>query len=205
MDKNNDYHIRTFYNQIAQKHPMLLEHQFVIEFIEDDNTPVKLTTGKMDDIAYFAQSATIPKYSISVAKMVYYGTEFRQPGVKTYDHNWSCDILIDRDLTIYNKLKAWREQISSLKLSGGGVKTIPNVKLRVSILDSTMQTKQTSFILEGVWPSKMPSLELGYENGDATPMKVGIEFKYQYAYEDENITTELKTNYLDVGYKPNVK
>jgi hypothetical protein len=185
----NNYQVNKFYTEIAKKHAMLLEHQFIVEFVSGtgDNTYSGFGQEIENNIAYYAQSAKIPKYSISSAKMSFFATEFRQPGVKTFDHSWDCEILIDRDLTIYKKLKEWREQISSLENSGGGAKTIPDMNLRVTVLDSKdMSTVKTSFVLAGVWPAKTPTLPLGYESGESAPMKVGISFKYQYAYEERD-------------------
>lgn len=103
-----------------------------------------------------------------------------------YEHNFQTKILLDQDLTMYNKLDTWLKMISRLQLSGGGMKTIPTIKMRIRLLDSEHQYFTTSIVMEGVWINKLGPINLKYAAGDATPLTVDVEFRMQYYYKDDD-------------------
>ena len=90
------------------------------------------------------------------------------------------------NLTLYNKLDAWLKMISRLQLSGGGIKVIPTIKLRLRLLDSEHQYFTTSFVYDGVWINKLGNIALAYKAGDAQVKKVNVGFKVQYYYKDDD-------------------
>jgi hypothetical protein len=158
----NQYHLGTVYGGITKQKPLLYKYQYILEFVggngywdsgvfktftlfdNDDNNPDQ-------NFTYWAQGATIPQFEIPAAKVSYYATEFRVPGCMKYTHDFSTKILLDQDLTMYNKLDTWLKMISRLQLSGGGIKVIPTIKLRIRLLDSEHQYFTTSFIMDGVY------------------------------------------------------
>jgi hypothetical protein len=90
---------------------------------------------------------------------------------------------------MYDKIKNWMKYLSDLKNNGGGTKQIPNVDLRLNLLDPTHQYFTTSFVMVGVWPTNISDLQLAYKDGDATPLTLTASFKYQYCYKDDNFDT----------------
>ena len=48
---------------------------------------------------------------------------------------------------MFDKLKRWMNHISDIKNNGGGTRKIPNVDLRLNLLDSTHQNFTTSFVM----------------------------------------------------------
>jgi hypothetical protein len=90
---------------------------------------------------------------------------------------------------MYDKMKQWMRDLSDLKYNGGGTKKIPNVDLRLNLLDSTHQFCTTSFVMVGAWPAAVSELKLDYKDGDATPLQLAVSFKYQYCYRDDNFDT----------------
>jgi hypothetical protein len=87
---------------------------------------------------------------------------------------------------MYNKLDTWLKMISRLQLSGGGIKVIPTIKLRLRLLDSEHQFFTTSIVYDGVWINKLGAINLKYAAGDATPLTVDVEFRMQYYYKDDD-------------------
>ena len=198
--KANDYNIQAFYNQIMKTRPMLYGYQFILEFVQggqmgNDSIGYEqfdLFNNKEtpdNNFTYYAQSASLPKFQINKATASYYGTQFRVPTTIQYDHNYTVKILIEQDMIMYEKLRLWMRKISDLRLNGGGIKTIPSVAMRLNLLDSTHQVFTTSYVLEGVWPSNIPSINLEYKQDDTTPIMLDCQFKYQYCYRDDDFDT----------------
>lgn len=199
----NNYNLQYFYNQIMQKSPVLYKYQFVVEFIQG-GTMQDGVGGLYDfnlfnnnpalpdqNFTYYAQSASLPKFQIQKADVPYYGTAFRVPTVLTFDHDWSCRILIEQDMVMYEKLRAWQKMISSLEQSGGGIKTIPDISLRINMLNAQHTEFTRSYVLTGVWPTSIPEIPLKYENNVSTAMTIDAKFKYQYCYPDDDFSTNL--------------
>ena len=128
-------------------------------------------------------------------KTTFLGTEFRTPGVLKYGQNWTVKVLIDQNLFAYKGLKNWRRTISRLEIDGGGIKTIPNVQARVSVISPDHQKCVNSYILEGVWIKRLGNIQLQYNtNGGENPSECDVEFRYQYSYPDPdfNMNDPLK-------------
>lgn len=202
MSVTNPYHLGNFYNNITKQLPLLYQYQYILEFVgggtyydasggqfkkftlfdHDQNNPDQ-------NFSYWAQSASIPKFTIPVAKTRFYATDFRVPACMTYDHQFSTKILLDQDLTMYNKLDTWLKIISRLQLSAGGLKTIPTIKLRIRLLDSEHQYFTTSIVMDGVWIKKLGDISLQYKEGDSSPINVNVDFSIQYYYRDDDPQT----------------
>ena len=187
---NNEHHLNQFYTNIMQNNAMLYKYQFLVELVGGDEL-AKYTsfstqpTEPGSNITYWAQSGSIPKISITKGKAVYFGTEFRMPGVIKFTHTWPMEILLDEDMTIYDLMTQWRKSISDLSLDGGGIKNVPNVNLRVSLTNSDNSQKTTSFIVAGVWPKTIGEISLQYREGGGELGKCRVEFAFQYCYEDD--------------------
>ena len=90
---------------------------------------------------------------------------------------------------MYDKMKQWMRDLSDLKKDGGGTKKIPNVDLRLNLLDPTHQFFTTSFVMVGVWPASVSDFKLEYKDGESNPLQLNVSFKYQYCYRDDNFDT----------------
>lgn len=201
MGRLNDYHMSGFYNQIMKSSPLLYPYQFILEFIPggtyvlndgstkstNEFTLFNVDPNRPDEnFSYYAQSASIPKFSLNKANVNYYSTQFRVPTTIQYDHSFQCKMLIEQDMIMYEKLRTWAKMISDIRNNGGGIKTIPEVSLRLNLLDSTHAYFTNSFILTGVWLGKVPEIQLAYKDSDTTPLTVNVDFKYQYCYQAED-------------------
>jgi len=198
--KANEYNIQAFYNQIMKTRPMLYGYQFILEFVQGGQMGNDAIGYEQFDLfnnrenpdtnfTYYAQSASLPKFQINKATASYYGTQFRVPTVIQYDHDYNVKILIEQDMIMYERLRLWMKKISDLRLNGGGIKTIPSVAMRLNLLDSTHQYFTTSYVLEGVWPTNIPTISLEYKQDDNNPIMLDCKFKYQYCYRDDDFDT----------------
>lgn len=161
----NEYNLSSFYNQLTKNTALLYKYQFVVEFIQGGQNYWFQNDPSMPDqnFSYYCQSGKIPNFKINKAKVAYYGTDFRVPTVMTFDHSWDCKIILQQDMIMFDKLKAWMKHISDIRNNGGGTKQIPNVDLRLNLLDSTHQYFTTSFVMVGVWPTSMSDIKLSYK------------------------------------------
>lgn len=195
----NDKHLRTYYSNLKQL-PLLYKYQFVVEFVKGGTiqTPpgivplesqsfYSLFTNTINSpdqtLTYYAQSASIPGVSIKNAQAKFFAGKFNVPTVIQYEHNWKIDIILDQDLTMYKKFIEWQKFMSDYKFSGGGVRVIPDISMRVNVLNSDHSGFTTSFILAGIWPNDVAQIDVSYD-GNAQIKKAAIEFRYQYVYQD---------------------
>lgn len=197
---NNQYNMQGFYNQLMKHSPMLYKYQFVVEFIqggsmndgygEQSFTLFNNSQEADQNFSYYAQSASLPKFSVQKAKAAFYGNEFRVPTVIQYEHDWSIKVLLEQDMIMYDKLRAWMDIISDLKNNGGGLKTIPNINMRILLLNSQHTEFTTSYVLTGVWPTNVGEIGLAYKQDDGEAKTIDLKIKYQYCYEDPNFDTK---------------
>lgn len=183
MSRPSDKHLSNFYTNIMRGNALLYKYQFLVQLMG----PADLgwNNSASQNFSYYVQSGSIPGTKLVNGKTVFFGTEFRIPGVKQFDHNWQTEILIDQDLTIYKKLEAWRDSISSLRVDGGGIKQIQPYKAKISTLNPDHQTINESYILEGLWIKSLGDINLAYQNnGGGDVLKIPAEFRYQYVYRE---------------------
>ena len=190
MARTNTYNVMEYYKNITQKHPLRYQHQFTVEFlgsslgtIETGEFNASDTSDIRNNITYWVQSSEIPQVTVSSVKVDFFAAGFEIPGVVKYPDSWKTSILIDQNLTQYNRLRSWQEAMSSYTKSGGGYKTIPNVIAKVNLLDSTMQYVVKSYIMEGVWISELSDLQFEYKEGSSDIMTCNCTFTMQYFYE----------------------
>lgn len=189
MSNGTNFNLKNFYNILTQEKSLLYSYQFVTEFDGlDPSFGISDSSDSAGNISYYIQSSDIPGVTLTTAKTAFLGTEFRTPGVKQFSHNWNCTVMLTENLAIYKGFRKWQESISSLKNDGGGNREIPNVRVRISLLDPTSQIKTTSFILEGVWVKKVSDISLKYDQGGGAPItSFAIELRYQYCYKDDGL------------------
>lgn len=203
----NSYHLKNFYNQIMKTNPLLYPYQFVIEFVQGgtmgDGFGGTQTFDLFDNssnpdenFTYYAQSGSIPKFTVNKAAVNYYATEFRTPTVIQYEHDWSVKILLEQDMIMYEKLRTWMKLMTNLENSGGGIKTIPNINMRISLMNAEHTYFTTSYVMVGIWPTQIPKINLKYESGSSQAMTLDCKFKYQYCYRDDAF--DLSQDPLDV-------
>jgi hypothetical protein len=182
----NPHHLKNFYNQITKNQAMLYGYQFILTFMGDEIKQFFGTdsTDFEKNLTYHAQSATIPAFTIDKAKIPFYGNTFRTPTVVKFDHNWKVELLLDQNMRIYEAARAWLRYYSDLKFSGGGNRVVPNVGIRINILDTYHQTFTTSYVIEGCWPTGVTDLKLEYKDNDTNIQKFTLNLKYQYCFED---------------------
>ena len=182
MPKSVDINLKTFYTNIIKKNPLYLPHQFIVTF-EGADLPAEFASDPTNhnSLTYYVKSSSVPEVTIAEQTVNFLGQDFVVPKGVTYGGTWQVTCYAMASMYHYNALRAWCEQFADLKNNGGGKKTIPNVKATVHLIDSTMTQDLHDFVLEGVFPSKVPDLSMKYENAANIP-DLQLEFTYQYMY-----------------------
>lgn len=187
--------LKDFYAQITKKRALLNGHQFILQFFgpsnQNSNGSTESQTGGNDavlwgpaaEFSYYAHSATIPSPTLNKADVNYYAGRFTVPTTVTFEHNWTTKILVDQGFTLYNALRSWQEDLSSYYYNSGGRRVIPNMNIRIKILNAEHDYFTTAYVLAGVWPKQIQSQPLKYEQ-TSNPTFINVQFSYQYCYED---------------------
>ena len=165
--------------------------------------------GNLDnDIKFFAQAAKLPGLTISESEVKFQGLGFVLPGIVTYEHEYDFEVLCDTNMNTYEDVKAWMARFSNLAMSTGGDKRVPDTKIYLDLLDTTLSSTVRQYEMIGVWPASISALDFSHE-GAAEPMKFTLGLKYQYFIEsgkgdplqdgDGSSTAETISSYIDKG------
>lgn len=189
---NQKYSLRSFYNNIAQRVPVLLQYQFITT-IQADN--VMLNQSKYPNLCKGAtlviQSSTIPKRTLTTSNVNFYAKRFTLPATEQFDHTWSTKIIVTKDMGIYSQLRQMMLEFSSMRHNGGGIRTVPNININVDIINQFSETGKNvdevpRFVIVGAFPTQVGSLPLKYDQNSTEPLKADIQWTYQYSYIDRH-------------------
>jgi hypothetical protein len=117
--------LKNFYQNITQKTSLMLSHQFLVELVSGngDKGSLESILNNQGDFSFYVKSSTIPKVEIDQTEVAFLSQKFVIPKQVKFGETWNCNILIDRDLTMYNALYTWQEKFASLKNNGGRSKS----------------------------------------------------------------------------------
>lgn len=203
----SDYSIRKFYQQIAQKVPLLLPYQFLITFVPGE--PALKDLVKWDELQLLCQAAQIPQSVINTQDVNYFGKRFVVPTTQQGQHTWTTRLILTNEMTAYHELRKLMLRFSSLENNMGGVRTVPNLDIEVDVLNQFSEdvnadhTHQPRIILKGVFPSNLDGSTFQYGE-NANIMNPTVVFTYQYAHFDMLHRKDL-TDSLKAGNVANIK
>ena len=183
--QSNPVDLKGFYRSIMIHDPLVYGHQFTVTFSGSD-LPASIQNGTdYTSITYYCKSSSIPAPQIQETTVPFLSQDFVVPRQVTFGEQWRVKVMIDQNMTHDQSLYDWQNSFASLKLSGGGLKIIPNVQAHVTLLDASLQYEISRFTLEGVFPSNIPDLSMQYEN-NSNIVDFDCTFTYQYMYDEDN-------------------
>lgn len=192
MSANQKYSLKSFYNNIAQRVPVLLQYQFITT-IQADN--VLMNQKKYPNLCKGAtlvmQSSVIPKRTLTTTNVNFFAKRFTLPATEQFDHTWSTEIIITKDMGIYSQLRQMMLEFSSMKYNGGGIRTVPNINIIVDVINQFSETGKDvedvpRFVIAGAFPTQVGKLDLKYNDAENTAMKAPIQWTYQYSFIDRH-------------------
>lgn len=118
----NSVYLQQFYRSITQNDAFRFGHQFFVELQGGDLNYLQGLSGNEaadKNFTFYIRSTNIPKTEIKSGTVNFLATSFAVPGVVSYPEDWSVEILLNNDLTLYNRLRAWQDEISDFNLNAG--------------------------------------------------------------------------------------
>ena len=145
----------------------------------------QVTVDKLDDLQFFATSANLPGRTITAADVPYFGLNFKiSTNAEWGGGEWSINARVDNDLIIKKRLESWMNEFADLKKNGGGNHKMTDYKVRIDLLDNTMQKITDTYILVGVFPTSMGELGLDQSAADIVAMDINLAYQYWYNEKD---------------------
>ena len=154
--------------------------QLGITTIKDLDSLINPNPDNTVDFSFYARGTNIPQTTLTTTPVSYFATGFRFPGLMQYEKNWNVTILLDSQLNVYRRLRLWQELISSIVRNNGGNKTIPDVKGDVQLLSNDGKNVQRRFLIEGIYPTNVPQIDMKYAEGSNQIKEVQVTFATQY-------------------------
>ena len=200
MPKDNLINLRNFYNNIIKNNPLLAEHQFVVTFDGSDLPQFFKENGNAGvqeiPISYYIKAADIPEVSIGESTINFMAQDFVVPKGITYGGGtWDVKLMTTNTLNHWIALRNWQRIYADLERNGGGNRSVPNIQAHVHVLDSSMQNIIHDFVLEGIFPTKVPDIPMKYEANANIP-ELSITFTYQYWYYNNDGITPFENDPL---------
>lgn len=219
--------IADFYNEIQSHKGLRYSYQFLVKldfeqrmfdpsnrgrYSEIDNVLISQygfnldTLGELtnpnpskpeNNLTFLAQSTSLPQTKIGTVPVAYFAQGFRFPGLIEYDKQWTINILLDQQLTIYRQLRLWQEMMSSIARNSGGNKTIPNVRADIQLLNQYGNQIERRYFVEGIFPTDVPNIDMTYNQGSSNIKRIDVQFQMQYfrQVDPSSPTTDLFAEY----------
>lgn len=134
---NDKYTVKNFYQNIAQKIPPLLEYQFLISITPGLDEKIDSVVN-FEKLQLLCQSAVLPQNQIQTQDIFYYGKRFTVPTSQQVQHEWSTSVILTNSMDSYMELRRLMLQFSSLENNMGGRRTVPNLDIKIDILNQFM-------------------------------------------------------------------
>lgn len=152
---------------------VLLTNQFKLVFA---GSPVD---SALTDVTIWASGANVPGREQKVLDFYYYGFPLKVPGSFDMDHELTLDVRCDKSMIIRDALIDWKDQISSIDRSTGGIKTLSTATCRLWLLDQMMSDNfKQQYLLKGIYPTKISDIAMKHDDpGIAT---FSCIFTYQW-------------------------
>lgn len=133
---------------------------------------------------YLVTAASMPTMNMGVIEQRFKGRTLKIPGDRTFDE-WSCTVLNDGGMTLYEAFKKWHNGINSFDSN-----IMPNIEDMYSQVEihqlNTKDERIMSETLKLAWPSVVGAIELSHESGDALST---FEVTWQYSAIDNGENT----------------
>lgn len=148
------------------------------------NLPIGVAGDELsetDNFDLWVQGSKLPGVKPTTVEVKKLNFKFTLPSTIEFNNTWNTDVLMDMNMDIYRALHRWVRIYSDLRLDAGGVRGVPSTKAYVQLLDNNNQPVPNQlYVLEGVFPSDVPDIDLNHDNGDL--MKLNVTFTFQYLY-----------------------
>jgi len=137
-------------------------------------------------ITIWADGAKLPNRQQNTVEFKYQGYPLQYPSNFVYEQEFELNLRSQENLQYRNAFLAWQDAMSAADfdgekawgVAGGGYKTIGDARAFVTIFDQSMRTPLQTYVLEGVFPVNVGTVE--FTNDDPQIATYTVQFKVQY-------------------------
>jgi len=174
--------LQDFYN-VLKTQGVRLTHQYQLNFTIGSGVNLPSIVGEqLDDITIWAEGSQVPGRDQNTTGIQYLGYEFTIPTNMQMTNELTLSMRVQNDMSIHTALLAWEATISDPDIdngaTGGGDKTLRDIRARMDLLNDKMDTIVASYELVGVYPSSVGPID--FTNSDPDVATYDAVFKYQY-------------------------
>lgn len=190
----NNMAIGHFYQQIVKNAP-ILNNQFYCTILGE--VPTTQQTIALKDLHFYSKTAKLPKFDVKTESLSFHGQTFSIPTICAFDHSYDLTIICDKELRMWHFWKAWLDEISAFKQSGGvsksgilkGVRKVTNTQIKLDLLKDSMYVTSaygapsdsdiiTTYTMEGVYPTGVGEISFGHDSATICTFSVAIQYQY---------------------------
>lgn len=137
-------------------------------------------------IAFQAKGAQLPESTVGEIIVPYQGRQVKVPGDRVYQ-DWTITVISDEAMNLRKEFEKWNKLLNDHvrntpdgdSLEGPGIyEWTMNTTAEVHSLSRTGKTSH-SYVLYGVFPKEVSSVDLAYDNND-TAMEFTVTLTYSY-------------------------
>jgi hypothetical protein len=125
---------------------------------------------------FMCQAAQLPSSQVGTIQVPYFGRFLKLAGDRTFDP-WTVTIINDEDFLIRNAMEEWSNGINLLQANE---RELVEYKSTAQVTQySKTGTAIRTYNFEGIFPSAVSSIDLGWDQNDAIET-FQVEFQYDY-------------------------
>lgn len=143
---------------------------------------VGLSTGTLEDTAFFAKEVSIPPSSVETIVINHKSGRTAYSGRDSSDHSVSITFWDDETHQVYDFFQNWHDNLLRNPITGGGVtRDLYTADLIIKLQSTDEETVTQRIRLGHAFPTEIGEVSLSYESTDA------VEFSVTFSY-DEKVT-----------------
>ena len=174
--------LQNFYN-VLKTQGVRLTHQYQLNFTIGNNAGLpSIVNEQFDDITVWAEGSIVPGREQNTTEMFYLGYPMVIPTNMTMTRELPLTIRAQNDMSLHTAMLAWKATISDPDIengaTGGGDKTLRDVRARMDLLDDQMQTIVASYELVGIYPTLVGDIEFSNTDPDIATFEASFAFQY---------------------------
>lgn len=135
------------------------------------------STGGLEGLKAYAQSATIPEESIEEIVINHKSERDVHAGRVSSARTTTINFMDDESLTVFRYIQNWMEIIKNSQTGGGVPRSLYQANIIIRQLNSDSETVSAEHVLVGAFPTSRGEVSLDYETSDV--MKFDATFSFQ--------------------------
>lgn len=137
------------------------------------------STGGLDGLTAYAQTASIPEESIEEIIINHKAERTVHAGRVSSSRTSTINFMDDESLTVFRYIKNWLEIIKNSNTGGGVPRSLYTANIVIRQLNSDSETVSAEHILIGAFPTSRGEVSLNYDSSEVMNFDVTFSFERQ--------------------------